>query len=143
MKQWRLDNKERWDAINAKSREKNRDRTREKQKERYHATKHLAKPFTEEQKVRRAINNRRFLLMREYGITPEDFNMMHENQKGLCAICNKPELVKANLAVDHDHNTGKVRGLLCSTCNHALGAFGDSVELLHKAIAYLESDLEW
>jgi hypothetical protein len=67
-------------------------------------------------------------------------------QNGVCAICRKPETYThhmtkkiANMAVDHCHVTGKIRGLLCHKCNHGLGKFGDDVSLLRKALAYLES----
>jgi hypothetical protein len=65
-------------------------------------------------------------------------------QEGLCAICGKPETAQGkhsvvkSLAVDHDHETGEIRGLLCSRCNNGIGHFGDNVELMKKAIEYLE-----
>jgi len=76
---------------------------------------------------------------RTYGISLKDYQTMYISQNGLCAICHHPEPVKARmfLAVDHDHKTGKVRGLLCSKCNMALGGFGDSSEILRSAIRYL------
>lgn len=74
----------------------------------------------------------------KYGITPEDFKQMFETQQGKCAICNEEPKTKRGLHVDHDHETGKVRGLLCHGCNVALGSFKD-VTLLNKAIEYLRS----
>ena len=67
-------------------------------------------------------------LMREYGITLEQYAEMEAKQGGLCAICKQPETqerkgVKYRLAVDHCHKTGKVRGLLCFKCNSAMGSF--------------------
>lgn len=69
---------------------------------------------------------------------------MLASQDGVCAICERPEKVidprngriKA-LAVDHDHGTGDIRGLLCQNCNKGLGNLGDSVEILMAAAAYL------
>lgn len=64
---------------------------------------------------------------------------MLEAQEGVCAICGKPE-TKPNakyLAVDHNHETGVIRGLLCNNCNRALGLLGDNVETLQNAINYL------
>lgn len=77
-------------------------------------------------------------LLRDFGITIEDFQMMLMLQAGVCAICQKPERAGRNLSVDHNHDTGKVRGLLCDACNTSLGKFGDSTETLRRAIAYLE-----
>lgn len=79
-----------------------------------------------------------------YGITLEQYNKMLEDQNGLCAICGKPESKKSRysektcmLHVDHNHKNGKVRQLLCSLCNAALGSFDDDVNLLQTAIDYL------
>lgn len=72
-----------------------------------------------------------------YGITSEGYEAILSVQGGVCAIClQRP--VKKRLAVDHDHRTGKVRGLLCSRCNHELlGAAHDSLEHLLRAVRYL------
>lgn len=87
-------------------------------------------------------------LKREYGITLEEYEMILKFQDGVCKICSMPERAKygnghvsgkiANLAVDHDHKTGKVRGLLCSRCNRGIGYFEDSPERLLAAAKYLE-----
>lgn len=71
-----------------------------------------------------------------YGITLEQYNKMVVSQNGLCAICDKPP-VDERLVVDHCHNTGKVRGLLCRLCNSGIGKLGDDVERLKRAVAYL------
>ena len=80
--------------------------------------------------------------MKKYGITVAEYDAMFERQKGLCAICGQPEAANRDgeafrLAVDHDHGTGKVRGLLCASCNNGLGRFGDDPERLMAAAAYL------
>lgn len=79
--------------------------------------------------------------MREYlyGITPEQFTTLLEAQGNRCAICGSAEWPgKDNCPhVDHDHATGKVRGLLCGPCNIGLGQFGDDPERLAAAIRYL------
>lgn len=83
---------------------------------------------------------RRSNYMKKFGITIEDFDRMFAAQEGRCAICktHQSEIPKT-LAVDHDHDTGKVRGLLCIDCNHALGRFFDSVETMESAISYLKA----
>ena len=83
-------------------------------------------------------------LKRAYGITLEQYEDMLAEQEGLCAICRKPELGRTqygvkNLAVDHCHKTGKVRGLLCQKCNRAIGQLHDDVESLKRAIEYIQT----
>ena len=78
-----------------------------------------------------------------FGITVADYNVMHEAQGGVCAICGKPESWKLKgkpqrLAVDHDHETGKVRALLCRVCNVTLGSVEEDTNRLSKMIEYLE-----
>lgn len=78
-----------------------------------------------------------YRLQRVYGISLDDYAALFEAQDGRCAICgNRPR--KRKLAVDHDHKTGAVRGLLCSHCNHKLlGGARDSIDMLQSAIDYL------
>lgn len=73
-----------------------------------------------------------------YGITRAEFDFMLKEQGGHCAICPRTNGRRA-LAVDHDHATGKVRGLLCDNCNHTLGKMRDDPELLRRAADYLAS----
>lgn len=74
-----------------------------------------------------------------FKITPEFYWEMFEKQFGLCKICSNPQqkFAGAKLDADHDHATGKMRGLLCRHCNTALGSFKDSVETLLMAVLYL------
>jgi len=78
-------------------------------------------------------------LVKKYGITFDDFKAMLKNQNYLCAICHihQSELVY-RMAVDHDHGTGKVRGLLCRPCNHALGLLKDDPRNAARASEYLK-----
>jgi hypothetical protein len=91
-----------------------------------------------------AVVNRRSKLKRKYGISLDDYAALLERQGGKCAICKATEpRGRAGhfgpvFHVDHCHQTGRIRGLLCSTCNPGLGAFGDSVERLQAAIDYLK-----
>jgi Recombination endonuclease VII len=83
------------------------------------------------------------ILRREYRLTDEEYGALHVEQDGRCAICREPETKLhhtgslCRLVVDHDHETGEVRGLLCSACNVGLGSFKDSPSRLSGAIAYL------
>jgi hypothetical protein len=83
--------------------------------------------------------------LRQYGLTRSDYEEMLVAQRGLCAVCGQPETTidkkraaVRKLAVDHDHETGQVRGLLCGNCNHGVGKFRDSPRLLRAASEYLE-----
>lgn len=86
--------------------------------------------------------SRAWQLQDRYGITQEQYDAMHAAQGGVCAICGKPpkggRTSSKNLHVDHDHATGKIRGLLCNDCNPGLGKFMDDPNLLRLAAAYLE-----
>lgn len=76
--------------------------------------------------------------LKKYGLTLEDFNSMLRKQNNCCKICKRPDgEMKRQLHVDHDHKTGKVRALLCSHCNTALGKVADSILTLFKMILYL------
>lgn len=74
-------------------------------------------------------------LAREYGLTPEEYDFMFASQGNACAICRVTDV---RWFVDHDHATGKVRGILCPKCNSALGFAKDSPEILRAAAQYLE-----
>lgn len=76
-------------------------------------------------------------LKAKYGITLEQYDEMFEAQGGTCLICGN-EGGERDLAVDHSHETGEVRGLLCLNCNAGIGNLRDDIELLKKAIKYLE-----
>jgi hypothetical protein len=83
-------------------------------------------------------------LLRPYGMSTLGYIEMYDRQKGHCGICDQVGIFKRPdgtlpMDVDHDHVTGKVRGLLCGSCNRALGFFGDSVDGLLKAVSYLQA----
>lgn len=82
---------------------------------------------------------RKLDLKKNYGLTVEQYDKMVVDQGGLCAICGKtPSGKRKLLCVDHCHRSGQIRGLLCLSCNCGLGYFKDSVDLLKKAVVYLE-----
>jgi hypothetical protein len=104
----------------------------------YQKNKESWKPATKErhrqwfQKNGRASN-----LRRKYGVTKQQFEQASAAVGGVCEICGKQCSVHKNLSVDHDHDTGFVRGLLCMKCNAGIGKFGDSIELLRAAVDYM------
>jgi hypothetical protein len=79
------------------------------------------------------------MLKAAYGITIEQKEEMSKAQGGKCKICG---VLMTCAHVDHNHTTGKVRGLLCYRCNHALGLFKDSIQALESAAAYLKSETD-
>ncbi len=84
--------------------------------------------------------------MKNFGITRDQYDAMAEAQNHGCAICKRPETLLRNtkskearfLAVDHDHDTGAIRALLCFDCNVTLGRMGESIERLEAMIAYIK-----
>jgi hypothetical protein len=76
-------------------------------------------------------------IKRKFGIAPEVYAALLLAQGGVCAICGGVD-DERRLAVDHDHETGAVRGLLCRRCNQAIGAMKDNPDLLRDAAAYIE-----
>jgi hypothetical protein len=87
-------------------------------------------------RLRDPVERRRSTLLRVYGIGLEEYDRMYIEQEGRCAICHAPHDV---LAIDHCHRTSRIRGLLCSRCNSALGLFQDSAENLTRAIDYVRT----
>lgn len=84
----------------------------------------------------KAARNRKATLA-HYGLTEEDYANLLSEQGGVCAICRKTP--KGSLAVDHDHKTKSVRGLLCAFCNHRVLGGVHGVDILRSALAYLEN----
>lgn len=123
-------NRELWAARNKQWREVNRDRKR--------AT---DKAWSERSAARKYETGRRRQLQK-YGLTLEQFDEQLAKQNGVCAICQQLETGGKSLAVDHCHSTGVVRGLLCGSCNRALGLFGESIFNLRAATRYLMSFTE-
>lgn len=78
-------------------------------------------------------------LRRKYGLSLDAWNELAVQQNFTCAICDTPQIeMERGLFVDHDHSTGRVRGLLCNPCNRGLGYFKDRPILLQKAKDYLD-----
>lgn len=92
----------------------------------------------------KSFHHRRKHLLKSYGLTVEEYASLLDLQGGVCAVCGKEETERTKgslrrLCVDHDHLTGAVRGLLCNSCNTALGKFNDDRALLVAAVKYLEA----
>lgn len=96
-----------------------------------------------EKKYRDVEKARETAWKRRYGISREDYNTLFSLQNYCCAICLTKEVGRGHtyFHVDHDHNTGRVRGLLCDKCNRGLGYFNDNSSLLERASRYLYEDM--
>lgn len=109
--------------------QKNSQKVNSENNKRYHA-------LTSEEKKKR----NRAQHVATYGLTLESYDAMLVKQNGVCACCGYAEKSpkKTYLSIDHNHDTGEVRALLCDRCNRGIGALGDNLDLLRKAVLYLE-----
>lgn len=80
---------------------------------------------------------RGYVLLRQFGLTEEKYKSLSKSQGDRCAVCRGLQLKGKSLAVDHDHRTGRIRGLLCTPCNTGIGLLGDSYEGVASALSYL------
>jgi hypothetical protein len=82
--------------------------------------------------------------LKTYGLTEVQYQELLASQDGHCALCPRVNsgIKGGRLFVDHDHQTGKIRGLLCLRCNTSLGALGDSIASLERVIIYLRRNLD-
>lgn len=86
------------------------------------------------------VAQKRYSLKKRYAITPREYELMLLAQRSRCAICgDEPSGKIKTLCIDHDHETGQVRRLLCSPCNKGLGHFRERPDLMRKAADYIES----
>jgi hypothetical protein len=128
-KRWREQNRERMKECQRRWRKKNKKRLKEDKK-----------TWLEKNRERVKKTDRLCKMKRIYGLTEEGFNSLLEVQQGCCAICGCAEPKgKGNWHVDHNHETGEVRGLLCSQCNPGLGKFKDSPSILRAGADYIEN----
>jgi hypothetical protein len=114
---------------------KNREKINQEKKEYRVKNKEKIKEYN---KHRPRKNNYKY---KKYNLTPEEYTEMFNNQNGCCAICGTHQnKLKKQLSIDHNHVTGKIRGLLCQKCNQGLGFFNDNINSLNQAISYLNND---
>jgi hypothetical protein len=104
------------------------------------------KEYNKQYKKTRIDKQKQYLSVRKhqlktYGLSLEEYNSLLDKQQGCCAICGThQDKFKIKLSIDHCHTSKKVRGLLCSNCNHGLGQFKDSVIFLKSAIDFLNNN---
>jgi ERCC4-type nuclease len=152
MKQWGIDNAEHIKQYLKDNKEKINKRRKQYQKDNREEINEKAKLYKiqwcidnkeeikEYNKNRKNEQKKRFLI-KKYGITQEQYNELYNKQEGKCAICKKHQSeLKQALGVDHNHKTGKIRGLLCSKCNRGLGYFNDNKDIVNSAGNYLNEN---
>ena len=88
-------------------------------------------------KYRDTEKNKNRIFLRKFGISLNQYKEMFDDQFGVCAVCGSGPTTKKSLSVDHNHKTGKVRGLLCGNCNTAIGLFKENLNLLISSYEYL------
>lgn len=141
-RRWRAANVEKMRAYRAEYRRKNKDTLSVKRKEwcdknRDHL-KELKAEWYRNNIEKSTESSKRSALMRKYGITPAQRDAMFFEQGERCKICQTTSPNGKNWHVDHCHSTGKVRGILCNSCNLLLGYARDCSDVLRAAIGYLE-----
>lgn len=113
-------------------------RTPEQNKIKYLKSKEYHKLYYQRNKIKMDIKSHRSNLKNKFGLTIEDYNKLLTEQNFSCALCSKHVSEnKKRLAVDHCHETGRVRGLLCMHCNAALGQLGDTSESIQRVLEYI------
>lgn len=125
-KSYRKKHKKKLREYNLKYKEVNKETIKKQRKE-----------YTERERFKIARRVRANKLRARYGMSEDQYNLLLALQEAVCAICGAQHTQDRMLAVDHDHQTGQVRGLLCGNCNRAIGLFRDSTENLKNAIKYL------
>jgi hypothetical protein len=133
MRRYYAENKERLLEQMEAWRTKNKARHLERAREYHRANKDAINERKRAHRVENPEHFRNLLLKRQYGMTVEAFERMRADQGGGCAVCQKDK----PLVVDHDHEDGGVRGLLCNQCNQALGLLEDDCGRFYAAIKYL------
>ena len=137
-KEWRLKNPEKVRASNRRTRLKNKDAIQARQKEWVNKNPEKRRAAYLKYYEREKANIRDRQIRRLFGITLEEYNERLIAQNNTCALCGGgPDAKGKMFAIDHDHKTGKIRGLLCRGCNVGMGNLKDDPELLEKAARYI------
>lgn len=90
-------------------------------------------------RIKNPLGYRKATIKRKYGLSIEEYEALLKEQNNACAICSVTEFGgRGYPPIDHDHDTGKVRAILCNKCNAGLGLFRDNKDILMKAFAYLQ-----
>lgn len=116
---------------------------RKRDREYYHKTReqrlNLNKKRYKENKQWFFDNNKKYVLKKKYKLSLEEYQRMFDLQEGLCFLCKQKGEDNRLLCIDHNHNNGKIRSLLCGSCNRGLGLFKDNPNLLERAAEYIRA----
>lgn len=138
---WRQANKEKSNESNKKYRDSHKESEALRHKKYRETHQEELKAMEHARLVSRQAKQREWNLRKKYGVSIDEFNKMIDTQQGKCATCNCVLDLsygqKSRFAVDHNHETGKVRGVLCNVCNISLGLIRDNVNTLQNMITYL------
>lgn len=139
-KQYYNNNKEKYQQLRIENREKNKKYL----KEYYINNREKSIEYQKKYNIINKEKNKKrdeYRHIKQYNITIEQYDDIFKLQEGKCHICGKHQNeLKTKLCVDHNHKTNKVRGLLCDKCNRGLGHFNDDIEILMRAIDYLQKN---
>ena len=135
---WYADNPERAAATRRKYRAEHKEDAMAHKQKWYADNPERARAESREYYANNKDRHRNNRLQYAYGISLAEYDAMLEAQDGVCALCGKtPEENGHRLFVDHDHETGRIRGLLCRVCNASLGGLGDTLEAIERVLDYL------
>ena len=130
------------DILSKKKKEyriKNKDILSKKKKEYYFKNKEHILARVKNWSLNNKDRVRENQLKRDYNLTLDQYNKMFTDQKGCCKICDRHQSKLSKvLGVDHNHTTGKIRGLLCNSCNTNIGKFNEDTKILNKMIEYIK-----
>ena len=132
-RKWRAAHPERLREQGHRYRAANREKIRDRRRKYYAKNREQLLEKNHKYYAKHRLEWRKYALSHDYGLTLEKFDALVVSQNGRCAICGDRD----ELVVDHDHETGCLRGLLCQHCNTGLGRFRDNLNSLQKAIDYL------
>lgn len=129
--------------LQRKNRQENKEKYRIYSTDYYHKNKQHIKDIGKKYRISRSTYNRNYNYQRHFGVTIKWYNEKLSKQNGVCAVCGNAEtrIIHGKIccfAIDHSHITGKVRGLLCSKCNKAIGLLQDSITYTSNAVKYLQ-----
>jgi hypothetical protein len=122
-----------------KAKKKYYDKNEEKRKQYYEQNKERIKQANRDWHKKHRKKDKNIILKRLYGITLKEYNDFLQSQNGVCKVCKEPSKKNRRLCVDHNHKTGEIRGLLCDSCNKALGLLKDDKRTVKNLYVYLNN----